>query len=173
MTSRDELGQLAEPFNVMARHLQEYRESTTDEIVRLHSTVESMLRLSMTRRLSLPIMAPWEWAIRQRKSLPKWGLRSSCRDHFRPSSRGRGRPGGFFAQHLCEGHDVPLGRRGKVLPAARWPCGTSRTSLFGVALLLHHVTRFRLMVAPRPTSSPPLVTNQSPRSPACAWRCIS
>jgi len=41
--SRDELGDLAVAFNKMAAQLQEYRQSTTDEIVRLHRTMETTL----------------------------------------------------------------------------------------------------------------------------------
>jgi NtrC-family two-component system sensor histidine kinase KinB len=43
VNSNDELGELARSFNTMARQLQEYRESTTDEIIRLHRTMESTL----------------------------------------------------------------------------------------------------------------------------------
>ena len=41
--SRDELGELALAFNKMAAQLQEYRQSTTEEIVRLHRTMETTL----------------------------------------------------------------------------------------------------------------------------------
>jgi signal transduction histidine kinase len=41
--SHDELGELALAFNKMAAQLQEYRQSTTEEIVRLHRTMETTL----------------------------------------------------------------------------------------------------------------------------------
>jgi len=41
--SRDELGELALAFNKMAAQLQEYRQSTAEEIVRLHRTMETTL----------------------------------------------------------------------------------------------------------------------------------
>jgi NtrC-family two-component system sensor histidine kinase KinB len=41
--SRDELGELALAFNKMAAQLEEYRQSTTEEIVRLHRTMETTL----------------------------------------------------------------------------------------------------------------------------------
>jgi len=41
VASQDELGQLARVFNQMAQRLQEYRQSTTEQIVRLHRTLET------------------------------------------------------------------------------------------------------------------------------------
>jgi len=41
--SRDELGELALAFNKMAAQLEEYRHSTSEEIVRLHRTMETTL----------------------------------------------------------------------------------------------------------------------------------
>ena len=41
--SQDELGELALAFNKMAAHLQEYRQSTSEEIMRLHRTMETTL----------------------------------------------------------------------------------------------------------------------------------
>ena len=41
--SRDELGELALSFNKMAVQLAEYRQNTSEEIVRLHRTMETML----------------------------------------------------------------------------------------------------------------------------------
>lgn len=43
VTTQDELGELALAFNKMAAQLQEYRQSTTEKIVRLHRTMESTL----------------------------------------------------------------------------------------------------------------------------------
>jgi signal transduction histidine kinase len=41
--SQDELGELAEAFNRMVAQLREYRQSTSEEIVRLHRTMETTL----------------------------------------------------------------------------------------------------------------------------------
>jgi signal transduction histidine kinase len=43
VTTQDELGELAQAFNKMAAQLQEYRQSTTEEIVRIHRTMEATL----------------------------------------------------------------------------------------------------------------------------------
>jgi signal transduction histidine kinase len=43
VTSRDELGELAQAFNKMAAQLQAYRRSTSEEILHLHQTMETTL----------------------------------------------------------------------------------------------------------------------------------
>jgi two-component system, NtrC family, sensor histidine kinase KinB len=43
VATKDELGELALAFNKMAAQLQEYRQSTTEEIVRVHRTMEATL----------------------------------------------------------------------------------------------------------------------------------
>ena len=41
--SHDELGELANTFNKMAAQLNTYRQSTTEQIIRLHHTMEAAL----------------------------------------------------------------------------------------------------------------------------------
>jgi len=94
VTSRDELGQLAQSFNVMARQLQEYRESTTDEIVRLHRTMESTLRsfpdplFVVTNHGAVGLRNP-----AAEEFARKMGFEEELPEPPQAIARGRGRPG--------------------------------------------------------------------------------
>ncbi len=149
VTSRDELGQLAQSFNVMARQLQEYRESTTDEIVRLHRTMESTLR-------SFPdplFVVTNHGAVGLRNPAAEEFARKMGFEEELPEppqaivTRTRASGEDFLPNTFAEGMTVHLGDEEKFYLPRALAMRNKQDQLFGVALVLHDVTRFRLMDA--------------------------
>lgn len=149
VTSNDELGELAQSFNVMARQLQEYRESTADEIVRLHRTMESTLRsfpdplfvFSRCGAIELRNPAADEFArkIDFNEKLPEplediVSKTLATGQDFLPTTFAEG-----VTFHWADGDKFYLPRA----LAMR----NKEDELFGAALVLHDVTRFRLLDA--------------------------
>jgi signal transduction histidine kinase len=147
--SRDELGELALAFNRMAAQLTEYRQSTTDEIVRLHRTMETTLAsfpdpifvLDKTGRIELsnPAAAELASSLGRNGQLPN-RLRAIAQktlasgEHFLPHSLNEAvsyRTNGaekFFLPRILTMRD-------------------KQDTPFGVAVVLYDVTRFRLLDA--------------------------
>jgi signal transduction histidine kinase len=149
VTTEDELGELATAFNRMAARLQEYRLSTTAELVHLHRAMETTLSsfpdpifvLDRTGGIELKNPAADELATSLRltselpgrlKGLAQKALRtgeSYLPDSFKEviSYRVTGADK-FFLPRILAMRD-------------------KEDSMFGVAVVLHDVTRFRLLDA--------------------------
>jgi two-component system, NtrC family, sensor histidine kinase KinB len=147
--SRDELGELARAFNKMAAQLQEYRQSTTEELVRLHRTMETTLAsfpdpifvLNKEGRIELmnPAATEMAAALQTNGQLPS-RLQAIAQktlasgEHFLPHS-----------------FDAVLSYRLNGTERAFLPriltMRNKEDTLFGVAVVLYDVTRFRLLDA--------------------------
>jgi NtrC-family two-component system sensor histidine kinase KinB len=147
--SNDELGDLARSFNTMARQLQEYRENTTDEIIRLHRTMESTLAsfpdpifvLNQCGAIELKNPAAEEFSKRagftEKLPDPLGTIAARSLEHawdYLPSTFTD-----VIAFRFDDGHKYFLPR----VLAMR----TKQGDLFGVAVVLYDVTRFRLLDA--------------------------
>lgn len=149
VSSRDELRELGTAFNKMAAQLQEYRQSTTDEIVRLHRTMETTLAsfpdpifvLDESGRIQLmnPPAQNLAASLGLEQSLPErlhaiaTATLASGRD-FLPHS---------FADVVC--YRVNDGEK-SFLPRVL-AMRDKHDTLLGVAVVLYDVTRFRLLDA--------------------------
>ncbi len=149
VVSRDELGELASSFNKMAAQLQEYRQSTSEEIVRLHRTMEATLGsfpdpifvLGKECRIELGNPAAVELAssLHLTGQLPA-RLHTIAQkalvtgEHFLPHSFNE-----VISYRLNGGEKFFLPR---ILPMRN-----KDDALFGVAVVLYDVTRFRLLDA--------------------------
>ncbi len=149
VVSRDELGELALAFNRMAVQLKEYRQSTTDEIVRLHRTMETTLAsfpdpifmLNNVGRIELmnPAAAELASGLGLKGELPG-RLQSIAQktlasgEHFLPHSFDE------VISHRINGAE-------KFLLPRILTMRDKQEVLFGVAVVLYDVTRFRLLDA--------------------------
>jgi two-component system, NtrC family, sensor histidine kinase KinB len=147
--SRDELGELALAFNKMAAQLQEYRQSTTEEIVRLHRTMETTLAsfpdpifvLNKEGRIELMNPAAAEMAA---------GLKVSSQlpSRLQAIAQKTLASGEDFLPHSF---DAVLSYRLNGAERSFLPriltMRNKEDAIFGVAVVLYDVTRFRLLDA--------------------------
>jgi two-component system, NtrC family, sensor histidine kinase KinB len=147
--SRDELGELAIAFNKMAAQLQEYRHSTREEIVRLHRTMETTLAsfpdpifvLNKEGRIELMNPAAGEMAasLRVNDQLPS------------PLQAMANKTLGSGENYLPHSFDAVLSFRINGAERSFLPriltMRNKEDTLFGVAVVLYDVTRFRLLDA--------------------------
>jgi len=149
VVSHDELGELALAFNRMAAQLREYRQSTTDELVRLHRTMETTLAsfpdpifvLNNEGRIELanPAAAEFTSALGVQGQLPERLQTIAQRtlaggEHFLPHSFDAVLS---YRVNGAEKYFLP-----RVLTMR-----DKQDALFGVAVVLYDVTRFRLLDA--------------------------
>lgn len=147
--SRDELGELARAFNKMAEQLREYRQSTSEEIVRLHRTTESTLAsfpdpifvLNKAGRIELknPAAADLAASLHLGDELPA---------RLQVIARTSLTSGEDYLPHSFD-HVVSYRVNGaeKFLLPRVLPMRNKENALFGVAVVLYDVTRFRLLDA--------------------------
>jgi signal transduction histidine kinase len=149
VAARDELGELAAAFNKMAAQLAEYRRNTSEEIVRLHRTMEStlasfpdpifVLNKEGLVELKNPAAEDLTTTAGLHDQLPE-RLRAIAREalasgeHFLPHS---------FNEAICYRNN---GAEKFFLPRIL-AMRDKENVLFGVAVVLYDVTRFRLLDA--------------------------
>jgi signal transduction histidine kinase len=148
VVSRDELGELAGAFNKMAAQLSEYRQSTSEELVRMHRTMETTLAsfpdpiFVLNREGNIELRNPAAQSLLSglgREQLPDRlraiaGKTLQTGENFLPHSFNEAV---WYRVHGEEKFFLPrvLAMRNK------------EEALSGVAVVLYDVTRFRLLDA--------------------------
>ena len=149
VATRDEVGELALAFNKMAAQLQEYRQSTTEKIVRLHRTMEATLA-----SFPDPIFVLDKEGAIELKNPAADGLASSLRldgqlpDRLQAIARKTLDSGeNFLPDSFKEAIPYRIGGEDKFFLPRVLAMRSKENSLFGVAVVLYDVTRFRLLDA--------------------------
>jgi NtrC-family two-component system sensor histidine kinase KinB len=149
VTARDELGELAVAFNKMAAQLQEYRQSTTEKIVRLHRTMETTLA-----SFPDPIFVLNKDGLIELKNpaADDLGANLYVGTQLRPPLQALARKtletGESFLPHsFNEVVSCRLNRAQKFFLPRILAMRDKEDALFGVAVVLYDVTRFRLLDA--------------------------
>jgi signal transduction histidine kinase len=147
--SRDELGELAGAFNKMAAQLQEYRQSTTERIVRLHRTMETTLA-----SFPDPIFVLNKAGRTELKNPAAENLSSILGLNHEPPARLQAiakktlASGESFVPHsFDEVVSYRIDGAEKFFLPRVVAMRDKRDALFGVAVVLYDVTRFRLLDA--------------------------
>ncbi|MDB6121472.1 MAG: resE [Pedosphaera sp.] len=147
VVSRDELGDLAESFNKMAARLKVYQASTAEKIVRLHRTMETTLAsfpdpiFVLDSNGSITLMNPAAMEMSQTLD-----LKNELPERLQENARKALTKGESFLPHSfnevvafrLSGHEKSFLPR---ILAMR----NEENALFGVAVVLYDVTRFRLL----------------------------
>ena len=149
VATRDELGELALAFNKMAAQLQEYRQSTTEKIVRLHRTMEATLA-----SFPDPIFVLDKEGRIELKNPAADGLASSLHlegqlpDRLQAIARNTLASGeNFLPNSFNEAITYRINGDDKVFLPRVLAMRNKEDALFGVAVVLYDVTRFRLLDA--------------------------
>jgi NtrC-family two-component system sensor histidine kinase KinB len=147
VTSRDELGDLADSFNKMAVQLRAYQQSTADRIVRLHSTMETTLAsfpdpiFVLDSLGGITLMNPAAEELSRILEL-KNELPERLKDHARKALA----DGESFLPHsFKEVVSFRLGGHEQYFLPRILAMRDKNNALFGVAVVLYDVTRFRLL----------------------------
>jgi NtrC-family two-component system sensor histidine kinase KinB len=149
VTTRDELGQLALAFNTMAAQLQEYRQSTTEKIVRLHRTMETTLA-----SFPDPIFVLNQEGRIELKNPAADGLMTNLQlegrlpDRLQAIARNALASGENFLPHsFNEAVTYRISGGDKFFLPRILAMRSKEDALLGVAVVLYDVTRFRLLDA--------------------------
>jgi signal transduction histidine kinase len=147
--SNDELGELALAFNKLAAQLEQYRHSTTEQIVRLHRTMETtlasfpdpifVLNKAGCIELMNPAAAQMAACLQMAGQLP---LRLRAIAHGTLSSGKNFMPHTFDAVLSYRLNSAERSFLPRILTMR-----DEHDALFGVAVVLYDVTRFRLLDA--------------------------
>ncbi len=147
--TRDELGELALAFNKMAAQLQEYRQSTSEKIVRLHRTMETTLA-----SFPDPIFVLNQEGRIELKNPAADGLVSSLQlegrlpDRLQAIARNTLASGENFLPHsFKEAITYRINGQDKFFLPRILAMRSKEDALLGVAVVLYDVTRFRLLDA--------------------------
>jgi signal transduction histidine kinase len=147
--TRDELGELALAFNKMAAQLQEYRQSTSEKIVRLHRTMETTLA-----SFPDPIFVLDEEGRIELKNPAADGLMLNLQlkdrlpDRLQAIARKTLASGdNFLPDSFKEAVTYRLNGREKFFLPRILTMRSKTDALLGVAVVLYDVTRFRLLDA--------------------------
>ncbi len=149
VATRDELGELALAFNKMAGQLQEYRQSTTEKIVRIHRTMETTLA-----SFPDPIFVLDQAGRIELKNPAAEGLMSGLQlegqlpDRLQAIARNTLASGENFLPHsFDEAITYRIKGEDKFFLPRILAMRSKEDTLFGVAVVLYDVTRFRLLDA--------------------------
>ena len=147
VTSRDELGDLADSFNKMAARLKVYQQSTADRIVRLHRTLEATIAsfpdpiyvLDRAGGIELTNKAATELAA-------ALNLKNELPEPVREAARQALKDGKSYLPHSFKQvvSFRPDGKEKFFLPRVL-AMRNENDALIGVAVVLNDVTRFRLL----------------------------
>jgi signal transduction histidine kinase len=147
VTSKDELGDLADSFNKMAARLRVYQQSTAEKIVRLHRTLEATIAsfpdpifvLSREGNIDLKNVAATELT-------RKLGLKDELPPHLKEMAR-KALAGGenFLPASFKEVVSFRLDGKEKFFLPRVLAMRNEDSTLVGVTVALYDVTRFRLL----------------------------
>jgi signal transduction histidine kinase len=149
VVSRDELGELAVAFNTMAAQLEDYRRNTSEEIIRLHRTMEAMLAsfpdpifvLGRSGDIELKNPAAEEFAA-------ALNLNGQLPTRLQMVARRALESGENFLPHsFDEAVSYRIRNAEKSFLPRVLAMHDRQSALFGVAVVLYDVTRFRLLDA--------------------------
>jgi signal transduction histidine kinase len=149
VTTQDELGELALAFNKMAAQLQEYRQSTTEKIVRLHRTMEATLASFPDPIFVLDKEGRIELKNPAAESLASGlHLESQLPDRLQAITRNTLASGeNFLPNSFNEAITYRINDVDKFFLPRVLAMRNKEDALFGVAVVLYDVTRFRLLDA--------------------------
>jgi len=149
VATQDELGELGRAFNKMAAQLQEYRQSTSEKIVRLHRTMETTLA-----SFPDPIFVLDQEGRIELKNPAADGLMANLRlngrlpDRLQSIARNTLANGeNFLPDSFKEAVTYRVNGQEKFFLPRILAMRSRDDALFGVAVVLYDVTRFRLLDA--------------------------